>query len=91
VLIPLLASESALGAAGASHLVLLRGELLLPLGIGLSDFLGELVGHSFVDHSRVSANEMKKRQESCNFASFGRRGQFERFMPSAAKAAMDFA
>src|SRR5258708_5701879 len=39
VFVPVLAGESALCAATAGHLILLRGELLLPLGFGLGDFV----------------------------------------------------
>src|ERR1700674_2609744 len=47
VFVPVLAGESALGAAAAGHLILLRGELLLPLGFGLGDLgiLSEFFGH----------------------------------------------
>src|SRR5271169_4689957 len=42
VLVPVLAGESALGAAGAGHLILLRSKLLPPLGVALGDlFLGD--------------------------------------------------
>src|SRR5882762_7813770 len=47
VFVPVLAGESALGAAAASHLILLRGKLLLPLGFGLGDLviLSEFFSH----------------------------------------------
>ena len=60
VFVPVLAGESALGAAGAGHLILLRSKLLPPLGVGLGDLVGEFVGH--VD---VSRNKMWKGRESC--------------------------
>src|SRR5258708_19774617 len=45
--VPVLAGESALGAAAACHLILLRGELLLPLTFGLATLviLTEFFGH----------------------------------------------
>src|SRR5882762_1281006 len=39
VFVPVLAGESALGAAPAGNLILLRSELLLPLGFGLGDLV----------------------------------------------------
>src|SRR4029077_12100504 len=47
VLVPVLARESALGAAAAGDLILLRGQLLLPLGFGLGDLviLSEFFSH----------------------------------------------
>src|ERR1700737_2005032 len=39
VFVPVLAGKSALGAAAAGYLILLRGELLLPLGFGLGDLV----------------------------------------------------
>src|SRR5208282_716745 len=45
VLVPVLAGESGLGAAGAGHLILLRSELLPPLAFGLGDLVAQLVNH----------------------------------------------
>src|SRR5260370_36023100 len=47
VFVPVLAGESALGAVTAGHLILLRSQLLLPLGFGLGDLfiLSEFFGH----------------------------------------------
>src|SRR6202795_5257485 len=47
VFVPVLAGESALGAAAAGHLILLRSKLLLPLSFGLGDLvvLSEFFGH----------------------------------------------
>src|SRR5208282_947630 len=47
MLVPILAGESGLGAAGASDLVLLGSKLLAPLSVALLDFVGELFGHLF--------------------------------------------
>src|ERR1019366_1066009 len=45
VLVPALAGEGALGAAGAGHLILLGSKLGPPLGLGLRDLVAEFVGH----------------------------------------------
>src|ERR1700730_13281764 len=47
VFVPVLAGEGALGAAAAGHLILLRGQLPLPLAFGLGDLviLTEFFGH----------------------------------------------
>src|ERR1700732_4113774 len=47
VLVPVLAGESALGAAAAGYLILLRSKLLLPLRFGLGDLviLSEFFSH----------------------------------------------
>src|SRR6266404_3725201 len=62
VFVPILSGESALGAATAGHLILLRGELLLPLGFGLGDLviLAEFFGHVVSPSIR-----MKTERESC--------------------------
>ena len=65
VLVPVLASESALGAAGAGDLILLRRKLLLPLGVGLGDLVGQWFGRFFCQ-GFVSINRMSDVRESCN-------------------------
>jgi hypothetical protein len=59
MLVPILAGESGLGAAGASDLVLLGSKLLAPLGVGFPDFFRELFGHLF-GHVVSPENKMKK-------------------------------
>src|ERR1019366_7250611 len=60
VLVPVLAGESRFGTAGAGHLILLRSQLLLPLGFGLVDLPGELFCHF-----HISNHKMLNLRESC--------------------------
>src|SRR5208282_735922 len=71
VFIPVLAGEGALGATGAGYLILLRSELLPPLGVRLRDlfsgdlFPGDLVADLF-GHLFSPENRMRNGRESCN-------------------------
>src|SRR5450759_47672 len=55
VLVPVLAGEGALGAAGAGHLILLGSKLLPPLGLGLRDLVAEFFSHVVSPQMRCGA------------------------------------
>src|ERR1019366_5066908 len=55
VLVPVLAGEGALGAAGAGDLILLGSKLLPPFGLGLRDLVTEFVGHVVSPQMRCGA------------------------------------